>query len=54
VRAALASSRQALASEVATALAAVQPTFQRLQQTDDFKEYVRALREGRAAVFRGT
>jgi len=36
-----------------TALAAVQPTFSRLQQTEDFKESQRALREGRAPVFRG-
>ena len=53
VRATLASSRQALAAEETTALAAVQPTFSRLQQTEDFKESQRALREGRAPVFRG-
>jgi len=53
VRATLASSHQALADEEKTALAAVQPTFGRLQQTEDFKEYQRALREGRAPVFRG-
>jgi enoyl-CoA hydratase len=53
VRATLASSRQALAAEETTALAAVQPTFSRLQQTEDFKEFQRALREGRAPVFRG-
>jgi enoyl-CoA hydratase len=53
VRATLASSRQALAAEETTALAAVQPTFIRLQQTEDFKESQRALREGRAPVFRG-
>ena len=47
VRATLASSHQALADEEKTALAAVQPTFGRLQQTEDFKEYQRALREGR-------
>jgi enoyl-CoA hydratase/carnithine racemase len=52
-RATLASSRQALAAEETTALAAVQPTFSRLQQTEDFKEFQRALREGRAPVFRG-
>jgi enoyl-CoA hydratase len=53
VRATLASSRQALAAEETTALAAVQPTFSRPQQTEDFKEFQRALREGRAPVFRG-
>jgi enoyl-CoA hydratase/carnithine racemase len=53
VRATLASSRQALAAGEATALAAVQPTFIRLQQTEDFKEFQRALRENRAAAFRG-
>jgi enoyl-CoA hydratase len=53
VRATLASSRQALAAEETTALAAVQPTFSRLQQTEDFRESQRALREGRAPVFRG-
>jgi enoyl-CoA hydratase len=53
VRATLASSRQALAAEETTALAAVQPTFSRLQQTEDFKESQRALREGRPPVFRG-
>jgi enoyl-CoA hydratase len=53
VRATLASSRQALAAQETTALAAVQPTFSRLQQTEDVKEFQRALREGRAPVFRG-
>jgi len=53
VRATLASSQQALAAEETTALAAVQPTFGRLRQSEDFKEYQRALREGRPAVFRG-
>jgi enoyl-CoA hydratase len=53
VRAALASSRQALPADEATALAAVQPAFRNLQQTEDFKEYQRALREGRAPAFRG-
>jgi enoyl-CoA hydratase len=52
-RATLASSRQALAAEETTALAAVQPTFLRLLQTEDFKEVQRALQEGRAPVFRG-
>jgi enoyl-CoA hydratase len=53
VRATLASSHQALAGEEATALAAVQPTFNRLLQSEDFKESQRALRDGRAPVFRG-
>jgi enoyl-CoA hydratase len=53
VRATLASSHQALAAEETSALAAVQPAFSRLQQTEDFKEYQRALREGRPPVFRG-
>jgi enoyl-CoA hydratase len=53
VRATLASSHQALAAEETTALAAVQPTFTRLQQTEDFKEFQRALREGRSPNFRG-
>lgn len=53
VRATLASARQALAGEETTALAAVQPTFQRLQQSEDYKEFQRALGEGRKPVFRG-
>ncbi|HWX30324.1 MAG TPA: crotonase/enoyl-CoA hydratase family protein [Steroidobacteraceae bacterium] len=53
VRATVASSRQALAQEEATALAAVQPTFTGLQKTEDFKEAQRAVREGRAPVFKG-
>jgi enoyl-CoA hydratase/carnithine racemase len=53
IRATLASARQALAGEEATALAAVLPTFTKLQQSEDFKEYGRARREGRAPVFRG-
>ncbi len=53
VRAVLASSRQALPAEEATALAAVQPSFRTMQQTEDFKEFQRALREGRAPAFRG-
>jgi enoyl-CoA hydratase/carnithine racemase len=52
VRATLASARQALATDETTALAAVQPTFTRLQQTEDFKEFQRSVREGRAPVFR--
>jgi enoyl-CoA hydratase len=53
VRATLASARQALAADEMTALAAVQPTFTRLQQTEDFKEFQRSVREGRAPAFRG-
>jgi enoyl-CoA hydratase len=53
VRAVLASSKQALAADEATALAGVQPTFRSLQQTEDFKEFQGALREGRAPIFRG-
>jgi enoyl-CoA hydratase/carnithine racemase len=53
VRATLASARQALAADEATALAAVQPTFARLQQTEDFKEFQRAVREGRPPAFHG-
>jgi enoyl-CoA hydratase/carnithine racemase len=53
VRATLASSRQALADGETTALAAAQPVFTRLQQSEDFKEFQRSLREGRAPVFRG-
>lgn len=52
-RATLASSHQALAAEETTALAAIQSTFARLQQTEDFKESQRAFREGRPPVFRG-
>jgi enoyl-CoA hydratase/carnithine racemase len=53
VRATLASSRQALADGETAALAAAQPVFTRLQQSEDFKEFQRSLREGRAPVFRG-
>jgi len=53
VRAVLASSRQALPADEATALAAVQPAFRNLQQTEDFKEFQRALGEGRTPAFRG-
>jgi enoyl-CoA hydratase/carnithine racemase len=53
VRATLASSRQALAVEEATALAALQPQFARLLQSEDAKEFQRALQEGRAPVYRG-
>src|SRR5215469_14583516 len=53
VRATLASSRQALAADEATALAALQPEFGRLLQSEDAKEFQRALQEGRAPVYRG-
>ena len=53
VRATLASSRQALAADEATALAALQPEFGRLLQSEDAKEFQRALEEGRAPVYRG-
>jgi enoyl-CoA hydratase len=53
VKATLASARQALAADETSALAALQPAFRRLQQTEDFNEFQRALREGRPPVFRG-
>jgi enoyl-CoA hydratase/carnithine racemase len=53
IRATIASGRQALAADEATALAGIQPTFTRLQQSEDVKEFQRAVREGRAPVFRG-
>jgi enoyl-CoA hydratase len=53
VRATLASSRQALAADEATALAALQVEFTRLLQSQDAKEFQRALQEGRAPVYRG-
>lgn len=53
VRATLASARQALAADEATALAALQPVFTRLQQSEDFKEFQRALQEKRAPAYRG-
>jgi enoyl-CoA hydratase/carnithine racemase len=53
VRATLASSRQALAGDEATALAALQAEFVRLLQSDDAKEFQRAAQEGRAPVYRG-
>ncbi|HZP98347.1 MAG TPA: crotonase/enoyl-CoA hydratase family protein [Reyranella sp.] len=52
VQAVPASSRQALAAEDA-ALAATFPIFARIMQTDDRVEYARALKEGRAPVYRG-
>jgi enoyl-CoA hydratase len=53
VRATLTSSRQALAGEEATALAALQVEFGRILQSDDAKEFRRALQEGRSPVYRG-
>jgi enoyl-CoA hydratase len=53
IRATLASSRQALAVDEATALAALQAEFGRLLQSQDAKEFQRALQEGRAPVYRG-
>ena len=53
VRATLASARQALAADEATALAALQAEFGRLLQSEDAKEFQRALEEGRAPVYRG-
>jgi enoyl-CoA hydratase/carnithine racemase len=53
VRATLTSSRQALAADEATALAALQPEFGRLLQSEDAKEFQRALQEGRAPVYCG-
>ena len=53
VRATLTSSRQALAADEATALAALQAEFGRLLQSEDAKEFQRALQEGRAPLYRG-
>jgi enoyl-CoA hydratase len=53
VRATLASSRQALAADEATALAALQAEFGRLLQSQDANEFRRAQQEGRAPVYRG-
>jgi len=53
VRATLASSRQALAVDEATALAALPAEFGRLLQSQDAKEFQRALGEGRAPAYRG-
>jgi enoyl-CoA hydratase len=52
IRATLASSRQALASEE-TAFAALQAELLRLAQSEDRKEFVRALQERRQPVFQG-
>ena len=53
VRATLASARQALAADEATALAALQAEFGRLLQSEDAKEFQRALQGGRSPVYRG-
>jgi enoyl-CoA hydratase/carnithine racemase len=53
IRATLASARQGLAAEEATALTQLQADFLRLLQTEDAKEAQRALGEGRTPVFRG-
>jgi enoyl-CoA hydratase/carnithine racemase len=53
IKATLASSRQALAVDEATALAALQGEFGRLLQSQDAKEFQRALQEGRTPVYRG-
>jgi enoyl-CoA hydratase len=53
VKATLASSRKALAADEATALAALQAEFGSLVQSEDAKEFQRALQEGRAPVYRG-
>jgi enoyl-CoA hydratase len=53
VRATLASSRQALAADEATALAALPPQFARMLKSEDAKEFQRALEEGRAPAYRG-
>jgi enoyl-CoA hydratase/carnithine racemase len=52
VRATLVSSRQALAAEEATALAALQVDFGRILQSEDAKEFLRALQEKRSPVYR--
>ena len=53
IRATLSSSRQALAADEATALAALQAEFGRLLQSEDAQEFRRVLQEGRAPVYRG-
>jgi enoyl-CoA hydratase len=53
VRATLASARQGLAVEEATALGALQADFARLVLSEDAKEARRALQEGRQPVFHG-
>jgi enoyl-CoA hydratase/carnithine racemase len=53
VTATLSSARQALAADEATALAALQEEFGRLLQSEDAKEFQRALEGGRSPVYRG-
>jgi enoyl-CoA hydratase/carnithine racemase len=53
VRATLASSRQALAADEATALAALPAEFARMLKSEDAKEFQRALEEHRAPAYRG-
>src|SRR5262249_38107635 len=53
VRATIPPARQGLAADEATALAAIQPAFTRLQQSEDAKEFQRSLQEKRAPVYRG-
>jgi enoyl-CoA hydratase/carnithine racemase len=53
VRATLASSRQALAAEEATAYAALTPVRAHLAQSEDAKEAQRAFQQGRKPAFRG-
>jgi enoyl-CoA hydratase/carnithine racemase len=53
VKATLASSRQALAAEETTALAALQVDFGRILQSEDAKEFRSALQEKRSPVYRG-
>jgi enoyl-CoA hydratase len=53
VRATLASSRQALAADESAALAALPAEFGRLLQSEDAREFDRALQDGRSPVFRG-
>jgi len=53
IKATLASSRQALAAEETTALAALQVDFGRILQSEDAKEFRSALQEKRSPVYRG-
>jgi enoyl-CoA hydratase len=53
VVATLASAHQALATDETTALAAIPAAFGKILQSEDAKEFVRALQEGRKPLFRG-